>query len=53
LPDGVFLTALDLDDKDLLQIIMPPEGLTSVRCEIDLDIDGGMKQLGELVAEGL
>jgi hypothetical protein len=53
LTDRVLLAALDLDDEDLLQIIMPPESLVLVWRQIDLDIDRGVKQLRECLGKRL
>jgi hypothetical protein len=53
LPNRVLFASLDLDDKDLLQIIMPPEGLTVVWCQIDLDINGRVEKLRERLGEYL
>jgi hypothetical protein len=43
LPNRVLLAAVDLNDEDLLQIIMPPEGLALVRRQVALDIGGGVE----------
>ena len=53
MPNRVLFASLDLDDKDLLQIIMPSEGLTVVWCQIDLDINGRVEKLRERLGEYL
>src|SRR5437764_14553115 len=53
LANCVLLTPLDLDDEDLLEVIVPPKGLVLVWGQINLNINGRVKKLGEGVGERL